>query len=160
MLNKLTHQRFPSRHFCLIEAYVRPEKYWLVWAGGLANHLFYLTSFFLVLACRRQRNERQVLWMYSAASQAHSAAMDVHVRRANRFWRDVTQNFFCKTFQMKKSSGFKSVANMCSRQSARVQNSANNCWVVLVMRTSDKSPERRLFHQDTSLWTQGTTCCL
>jgi hypothetical protein len=28
------------RPLCLIEAYVRPEKYWLVWAGSLANHLF------------------------------------------------------------------------------------------------------------------------
>ncbi len=27
------------RPSCLIEAYVRPEKYWLVWAGPLANHL-------------------------------------------------------------------------------------------------------------------------
>ncbi len=26
------------RPSCLIEAYVRPEKYWLVWAGPLANH--------------------------------------------------------------------------------------------------------------------------
>jgi hypothetical protein len=24
---------------CLIEAYVRPEKCWLLWAGTLANHL-------------------------------------------------------------------------------------------------------------------------
>ncbi len=154
MLNKLTHQRFPSWHFCLIEAYtyVRLEKYWLVWAGGLANHLFNITSFCLAMACQEQ------LWMYSTASQSHSAAMDV--RRATRFWRGIARNFFCKTFQMKKSSGFKSVANMYSGQSTKVQNSANNCWVVLVMRTSAKSPERRIFHQDTSLWTQGTTCCL
>jgi hypothetical protein len=34
----------------LIEAYVWPEKYWLVWAGPLANHLFILTSFFLATA--------------------------------------------------------------------------------------------------------------
>jgi hypothetical protein len=27
------------RPSCLIEAYVRPEKYWLVWAGPLDNHL-------------------------------------------------------------------------------------------------------------------------
>jgi hypothetical protein len=27
------------RPSCLIEAYVRPEKYWLVWARPLAKHL-------------------------------------------------------------------------------------------------------------------------
>ncbi len=27
------------RPSCLIEANVRPEKYWLVWTGPLANHL-------------------------------------------------------------------------------------------------------------------------
>ncbi len=27
------------RTSCLIEAYIRPEKYWLVWAGHLNNHL-------------------------------------------------------------------------------------------------------------------------
>jgi hypothetical protein len=26
------------RPSCLIEAYFRPEKYWLVWTGPLANH--------------------------------------------------------------------------------------------------------------------------
>ncbi len=35
------------RPSCLIEAYVRPEKYWLVWAGPLAKHLnnFYFIFF-------------------------------------------------------------------------------------------------------------------
>jgi hypothetical protein len=35
-------KRFYSlyRPSCLIEAYVRSEKYWLVWAGPLANHPF------------------------------------------------------------------------------------------------------------------------
>ncbi len=28
------------RPSCLFETFVRPEKYWLVWAGLLANHLF------------------------------------------------------------------------------------------------------------------------
>jgi hypothetical protein len=28
-----------NRPSCLIEAYVRPVKYWLVWGGPLANHL-------------------------------------------------------------------------------------------------------------------------
>jgi hypothetical protein len=32
---------------CLIEAYCRPEKYWLVWAGPLANHLLNFTFIFL-----------------------------------------------------------------------------------------------------------------
>jgi hypothetical protein len=33
------------RPSCLIEAYVRPEKYWLVWAGSLAK---YLNNFYLI----------------------------------------------------------------------------------------------------------------
>jgi hypothetical protein len=28
------------RPSCLIEAYVRPEKYWFLWAGPLAKHPF------------------------------------------------------------------------------------------------------------------------
>jgi hypothetical protein len=32
---------------CLIEAYDRPEKYWLVWAGPLASHLFNFNLIFL-----------------------------------------------------------------------------------------------------------------
>jgi hypothetical protein len=34
---------------CLIEAYmyIRPEKYWLVWAGPLANHPFNFNFIFL-----------------------------------------------------------------------------------------------------------------
>ncbi len=35
------------RPSCLIEAYVRPEKYWLVWAGPLANHLLNFNFIFL-----------------------------------------------------------------------------------------------------------------
>jgi hypothetical protein len=35
------------RPSCLIEAYDRPEKYWLVWAGPLASHLFNLNFIFL-----------------------------------------------------------------------------------------------------------------
>jgi hypothetical protein len=31
----------------LIEAYVGPEKYWLVWAGPLANHPFNFNFIFL-----------------------------------------------------------------------------------------------------------------
>ncbi len=38
------------RPSCLIEAYVRPEKYWLVWAGPLANHLNNFYFIFLVTA--------------------------------------------------------------------------------------------------------------
>jgi hypothetical protein len=49
------------RPSCLIEAYVRPEKYWLVWAGPLANHLFNFNLIFLnaglVTAQWRQRKE-------------------------------------------------------------------------------------------------------
>jgi hypothetical protein len=35
------------RPSCLIEAYVRPERYWLVWAGPLANNLFNFNFSFL-----------------------------------------------------------------------------------------------------------------
>ncbi len=35
------------RPSCLIEAYIRPEKYWLVWAGPLASHLFNFNFIFL-----------------------------------------------------------------------------------------------------------------
>jgi hypothetical protein len=35
------------RPSCLIEAYVMPEKYLLVWAGPLANHLFNFNFIFL-----------------------------------------------------------------------------------------------------------------
>jgi hypothetical protein len=35
------------RPSCLIEAYFRPENYWLVCAGPLANHLFNFNFIFL-----------------------------------------------------------------------------------------------------------------
>ncbi len=35
------------RPSCLIEAYVRPEKYWLVWDGPLANQPFNFNFIFL-----------------------------------------------------------------------------------------------------------------
>ncbi len=35
------------RPSCLIEAYIRHEKYWLVWAEPLANHLFNFNFIFL-----------------------------------------------------------------------------------------------------------------
>jgi hypothetical protein len=36
-----------SRPLYLIEAYVWPEKYWLLWAGPLANHI---NNFFIFLS--------------------------------------------------------------------------------------------------------------
>jgi hypothetical protein len=50
----------------LIEAYVRPEKYWLLYGGLLANPIY---SLFLAAAYWRRQNERQVLRMYSAANR-------------------------------------------------------------------------------------------
>jgi hypothetical protein len=35
------------RPSCLIEAYVRPEKYWFLWAGPLAKHPFNFNLIFL-----------------------------------------------------------------------------------------------------------------
>jgi hypothetical protein len=43
-LKRFFSQYRPS---CLIEAYDRPEKYWLVWAGSLANHPFNFNFIFL-----------------------------------------------------------------------------------------------------------------
>ncbi len=43
-LKRFFSQYRPS---CLIEAYDRPEKYWLVWAGPLANHPFNFNFIFL-----------------------------------------------------------------------------------------------------------------
>jgi hypothetical protein len=42
-------KRFFSQYrlSCLIEAYDRSEKYWLVWAGPLASHLFNFNFIFL-----------------------------------------------------------------------------------------------------------------
>jgi hypothetical protein len=71
------------RPSCLIEAYIRPEKYCFVWAGPLANHHSILTSFFLATAQRRRRKERHVLRIWTAASRFHSAA--TNGRRAAKF---------------------------------------------------------------------------
>jgi hypothetical protein len=38
---------FMYRPSCLIEAYIRSEKYWLVWTEPLANHLFNFNFIFL-----------------------------------------------------------------------------------------------------------------
>ncbi len=43
-LKRFFSQYRPS---CLIEAYDRPEKYWLVWAGPLASNLFNFNLIFL-----------------------------------------------------------------------------------------------------------------
>ncbi len=64
------------RPSCHIEAYIRPEKYWLMWAGPLANHHSILTSFFLATAERRRRKERFALRIWTAGFQSHSAATD------------------------------------------------------------------------------------
>jgi hypothetical protein len=65
-----------NRPSCHIEAYIRPEKYWLVWAGPLANHHSILTSFFLATAERQRRKERYVLRIYTAAFRSYSAVTD------------------------------------------------------------------------------------
>jgi hypothetical protein len=43
-LKRFFSQYRPS---CLIEAYDRPEKYWLVWAGPLASDLYNFNFIFL-----------------------------------------------------------------------------------------------------------------
>jgi hypothetical protein len=66
------------RPSCLIEAYGRLEKYWLVWAGCLANHLFNFTFIFLSdgLTAAVERTAGPPDLFSTAASQSHSAATD------------------------------------------------------------------------------------
>ncbi len=71
------------RPSCLIEAYIRPEKYWLVWAGPLANHPFNFNFIFLATVQLRRRKERHVLRIYTAASRSYSTA--TNGRRAAKF---------------------------------------------------------------------------
>ncbi len=67
---------FKYRSSCHIEAYVRPEKYWLVWAGSLANHLLNFNLIFLSDGLTVMVNEWHVLQISTAASRSHSAAID------------------------------------------------------------------------------------
>jgi hypothetical protein len=66
------------RPSCLIEAHGGYEKSRLVCSGLLANHIINLNFIFLAMAYQQRQNEWQVLWIYSAANQSHSAAMDKH----------------------------------------------------------------------------------
>jgi hypothetical protein len=68
----------------LIEDYGSPEKGWLVYLALLAVHLFNVGAILSTMASRQQ-DESQVLWMYSAASQSRSWAMDGH-RVARLAW--------------------------------------------------------------------------
>ncbi len=109
------------RPSCHIEAYIRPEKYCFVWAGPLANHHSILTSFYLATAKRQRRKERHVLLIWTAASQAYSAATDG--RRAAKLAWGVAWPFGRKTLPVEKSSEFK--FGEYGSQSAENQNSAN-----------------------------------
>jgi hypothetical protein len=93
------------RPSCHIEAYIRPEKYWLVWAGPLANHHSILTSFFLATAERWRRKERHVLRIYTTASWSYSTA--ANGRRAAKLAWGVAWPFGCPTLPLEKSSEFK-----------------------------------------------------
>jgi hypothetical protein len=55
------------RPSCLIEAYVSPDKYWLVCVEMLAAHIFKEGAIFATAASWRQRNERQVLQRHSSS---------------------------------------------------------------------------------------------
>jgi hypothetical protein len=80
-----------------------------------------LTSFFLATAQRRQRKERHVLQIYTAASRRYSVATDGH--RAAKLALGVAWPFGCPTLPVEKSSEFK--FGEYSGQSAENQNSAN-----------------------------------
>ncbi len=109
------------RPSCHIEAYIRPEKYWMVWAGPLANHHSILTSFFLATAQRRRRKERHVWRICTAASRRYSTA--TNGRRAAKFAWGVAWPFVRPMLPVEKSSEFKFAEY--SGQSAENQNSAN-----------------------------------
>jgi hypothetical protein len=110
------------RPSCLIEAYVRPEKYWLVWAGLLANHLFNFNLIFLsdglTAAAERAAGPADLY----RCQPVHFAAMDGH--RVARVALGIAWPFGCKTLQIGKSIDFKS-GEYCS-QSVENQNSANS----------------------------------
>ncbi len=64
------------RSSCLIEVYIRPEKYWLCMLGCRLTIYSMKAPFFATTASWRPQNEWQVLLIYTAASQSHSTAMD------------------------------------------------------------------------------------
>ncbi len=114
----------------------------------MAMHLFSLNFF----VCTRQLTSSGE-WtagladvFYSGTSRSYSAMMDGH-RVVKLAW-DVAWSLACKTSPIEKSSEFKS--GEYGIQHARVQNSANNCWVVLAVWIGSKSTDRCIFYQDTS----------
>jgi hypothetical protein len=85
-------------------------------------------------------------WVAGLVAVFHSATIDGH-RVVKLAW-DVAWSLACKTSPIEKSSEFKS--GEYGIQHARVQNSANNCWVVLAVWIGAKSTDRCIFYQDTS----------
>ncbi len=94
------------RPSCLIEVFVRPEKYWLVWAELKANHLLNFNFIFLSDGLAVAAYERQVLQIWTTASRSHSAATDG--RRNTKLAPGVAWPFGCKTLLVENSSEFKS----------------------------------------------------
>jgi hypothetical protein len=60
----------------IYEAHVRPEKYWLVCAGLLANHLFDLNFIFLSDSLTVAGEREAGIADIDSASRLHSAAME------------------------------------------------------------------------------------
>ncbi len=111
-----------------------------------------LTLFFLAMAYWPQWNEVHVLWMYSAACQAHSLMMD-ECREARLAW-GIAWTFACKRLQVKKSSKFE--FGECGGHSAgsRIPPRIAGCsWQYWLF---SKSTGRSFFHQDTS-WASALT---
>ncbi len=110
------------RPLYLTEAYVWPEKYWLVWAGPLANHPFNFNFIFLSdgLTAAAERAACFADLQYTAASQRYSAAMDG--RRVAKLAWGVAWPFFRPTLPVEKSSKYK--FSEYRGQSARNRNSA------------------------------------
>jgi hypothetical protein len=97
--------------------FFQPEKYWLVWAGPLANHLFNFNSIFLSnsLAAAVERAA-----CFADLDRSHSAATDGH-RAAKLVW-GIAWPFGCKMILVEKSIEFKS--GEYGGQSTENQNSA------------------------------------
>ncbi len=114
------------------------------------------TSFFLAVAEWWRLNELHVLRMCTAASRSHSAEIDGN--RVDRFEWGIAWSFACKMHDIEMSSEFKS-GEYCS-QSVKYWNSTNSRFAFLAVQAGAESTKRHIFHQDKSLWTQRTTCCL
>jgi hypothetical protein len=112
------------RPSCLIEAYFSPESTGWYMLGCWLSIYSIKAPFFATVAAWRLRNEWQFLRIDSVARQSHSAAKD-RCRGSKICVRH------CTGFHQQNSSDQVQRVNFWQTysQSARVQDSAKNCWV-------------------------------